>query len=94
MKMEENPEPAHLGSNRELRLGRRRELVLTTVENRELPLSLTELAEAVADQSADSDADTLRVRLHHVHLPVLEERGALEYDPSRNVVSDCYVSPR
>ena len=75
---------------------RYRERVLAVVEDHELPLSLSELAAALADQTdppkplstrGDADEDRVRLRLHHVDLPKLHNAGELEYDASRNVVA-------
>lgn len=75
------------------------ERVLDTLENQTLPLSVSELADAIAGQAdpsnpestrQDVDTERVRIRLHHVDLPRLHDRDVLEYDASRNVVSDCF----
>lgn len=38
------------------------------------------LVAAVADETPDANAETLRIDLHHVHLPMLEDRGIIDYD--------------
>lgn len=90
-------EPRDDAWSRELRPERHRERVLTVLENRELPVSLTELADAVLDHAGpmsplatQGNAETVRVRLHHVDLPKLADRGAIEYDAANNVVSDAF----
>jgi len=54
-------------------------------------LPLEELTERVAARDHDgADPQTVRVELHHVHLPKLDEAGLLEYDYELNTV--CYES--
>jgi hypothetical protein len=82
-----------------IRPERHRERILTIVRNRDLPLSLADLAELVVDQAGPStprstrreeDVERARICLHHVDLPKLRDRGAIEYDPSNQVVSDAF----
>ena len=97
MRTMENTDCRGPGWSRQLRPQIHREQVLAVVQNQELPLSLSELADAVTERAEPPrplptqrgvDADRVRVRLHHVDLPKLRERGAIEYDASRNVVSE------
>lgn len=71
-----------------------RELILEVVQTYERPLSLPELVTALVGGSGSSDEsngttdlnDVLGIRLHHVHLPKLEQYGAIEYDSAYRVV--------
>ncbi|SER86295.1 hypothetical protein SAMN04489841_4734 [Natrinema salaciae] len=38
------------------------------------------LVAALSAETADVSAETWRIELHHVHLPMLEELGVIEYD--------------
>ena len=85
--------------SRQLRPERHRERVLAVLQARELPVSLSELADALLDQAeppqplatrSDVDAERLRVRLHHVDLPKLANSGKIEYDASNHVVTDPF----
>jgi len=54
-------------------------------------LSLEEVSERVAARQEDrtdgpADARTVKVDLHHVHLPKLDEAGLIEYDHEINTV--------
>jgi len=91
METKDTAESTRLGSKRELCLERRRERILAVVEDGDLPLSVSDLTDLVTDQSWGSDDDPakLRVRLHHVHLPKLDELGVLQYDESQNAVVGC-----
>ena len=70
----------------------RRRLVLDTIEDRTLPVDLADVASAVAEHDPDlrpDDAEAmerLKVSLHHVHLPKLEECGVCTYDLSANEI--------
>lgn len=99
MRTRENVDSRRFVRNGQFHSEQRRDRILTVLENQTLPLSISELADAVADrpdpskpQSTrhDVDADHVQIRLHHVDLPRLHERGVLEYDASQNVVSDCF----
>jgi hypothetical protein len=43
------------------------------------------LATAVAERD-DETAERVETRLHHVHLPVLDEAGIVDYDPQTELV--------
>ncbi|MFC7096684.1 DUF7344 domain-containing protein [Halobaculum marinum] len=70
----------------------RRRHVLAVVSARESPVSLAALAAAVVAREDDADPadDTARehakISLHHVHLPMLDERGVLQYDTDAHVI--------
>ena len=92
MRTKEGSESSSFAMGGQIQSARRRERILTILADRELPLSVSELADAVVEQtesSARRDAERVRIRLHHVDLPKLHERGMVEYDASQNVVSDC-----
>ena len=101
MRTRENVDSGSFARNGQFHSEHRRERILTVLENQTLPLSLSELADAVADRAdpsdpqttrGDIDADCVRIRLHHVDLPRLHDQGVLEYDATRNVVSDYFGS--
>lgn len=101
MRTRDNVDSRSLAWNGQLQSEHHCERVLTALENQTLPLSVSELADAIAGQAdpsnpqstrQDVDTDRVRIRLHHVDLPRLHDRGVLEYDASRNVVSDCFES--
>ncbi|GAA0669915.1 ArsR family transcriptional regulator [Natronoarchaeum mannanilyticum] len=67
--------------------GRRRNVceVVAAAEREFLPLE--EVSERVASRDHDgADPQTVRVELHHVHLPKLDDAGLLEYDHELNTV--------
>ena len=101
MRTRENIDTCSFAWNGQLRSKHHCERALDALENETLPLSVAELADAVADLAdpsepqttrGDVDPDLVRIRLHHVDLPRLDDQGVLEYDASRNVVSDCFES--
>lgn len=63
------------------------------------PLSLEELAEAVAERGTEGDDEETRsavaertaIDLHHAALPYLEDAGLVEYDPDANRVRSVTV---
>lgn len=48
------------------------------------PVVIETVAAAVAPDGADEDR--LRIRLHHRHLPALDDAGLVEYDPDSRTV--------
>lgn len=48
------------------------------------PVVIEAVAAAVAPDAADEER--LRVRLHHRHLPALDDAGLVEYDPASRTV--------
>lgn len=58
--------------------------VLETLESMDTPCSLETLATTLVERNDVEPTEPSRVatELHHVHLPLLDERGVLEYDPS------------
>lgn len=80
----------------ESRPARRRRRVLEAIRDSARPLRLEELARAVVGRETprgtlpegdDGETERVRILLHHVDLPKLQTRGAIEYDPSRRLVS-------
>lgn len=58
-----------------------RRTVLAVLSERADAIAVDELASAVARRSDDpATARTVAARLHHVHLPVLDEAGVVDYD--------------
>lgn len=70
----------------------RRRHVLAITAGRPSPVPLAALAAAVvareddAHPSDDETRDRVAVSLHHVHLPLLDEFGVLEYDTERREI--------
>lgn len=86
----EASESSSVAMGGQIQSAHRRQSILTIVADRELPLTLSELADAVVEQAeppAQPDTERVRTRLHHVDFPKLHERGMVEYNPSQNVVS-------
>lgn len=69
----------------------RRQDVLSVVADRSDRLTVSELAATLRDRERSSTTDerdpTLRTRLHHVDLPVLDDVGLVEYDPDERTVA-------
>lgn len=78
-------------------LDERTAAVLDRLRNRTGPIALSELAADVADhvwyaggRSENGDATAVhrvRIRLHHVDLPALNEAGYLDYDEAERIVA-------
>lgn len=66
----------------------RRRALLDVLAADPQPAGLGDVAGALAETAPCSDADVedLLVSLHHVHLPLLDDVGVLEYDPERRRV--------
>jgi hypothetical protein len=71
------------------------EETLQVVRSRQGPLALSELASIVADRQQAAvtspgeeagDREHVQLRLHHVALPKLQDRGSIEYDPVRRQI--------
>jgi len=83
---------------RVLAVERRRE-TLAVITDRHAPFELTDLATAVATRERDVETPTeetieeVAVSLHHVHLPLMDDLGILDYVPDTNRVEACYASP-
>ena len=66
---------------------RRRELLEHLLECPEQACLLDDCVEALCEgecsgESSPLEADELRTRLHHIHLPKLSESGFINYDPA------------
>lgn len=69
----------------------RRRITMQVLTERELPLTVGELAEEVAAYETGDDGPTppakdVRADLHHVHLPLLDDYDVVEYDWRANRV--------
>lgn len=68
----------------------RRRLTVEILAEAESPTTLADLAAAVANREFDGAEETDRKRvataLHHVHLPALDDCGAVDYDPDSHRV--------
>lgn len=73
-----------------------RRFILSHLNGQQKPLTVCRLAEAVVEwETAEGEStpdeqsvDEVMVRLHHEHLPYLDERGVLTYDWRRREISD------
>lgn len=76
----------------DLLAAQRRRLALDVLAERSVPVSLDDLANVVAARE-DSDGvndhhRTVKITLHHTHLPKLDDADIVDYDPdSRQVES-------
>lgn len=68
----------------------RRRMVLGYLLDRNVrEVTFDELVDTIVDaesRSASPDREEIAVALHHKHLPVLAEKGLIEYDRDRDVV--------
>jgi hypothetical protein len=70
-----------------------RRLVLEVLEEQNTDIQLGELASEVAkldgalDAASPEKVDRVQVRLHHMHLPKMEELGVLTYEPESHRIS-------
>lgn len=64
----------------------RRQIALEYLRESDGPVELEDIAARVADR-VDRDERVLRTDLHHVHLPVLDAAGLVEYDAAGHVAS-------
>ena len=75
---------------------KRRRVLLGVLDDRQTPVDLDVLADAVETRENDGDArsdgsEPVAITLHHNHLPRLAEAGVVEYDPTaRRVESVRY----
>lgn len=64
----------------------RRRLVLRIFDEKPLPMSLEALADTVAEHEATAGsprvdtATSVRIALHHQHLPLMDDLGLVDYD--------------
>lgn len=61
------------------------------LSERTAPVELEDLARAVAafESEGEDAVDEATIRLHHVHLPKLDELGLIDYDRAANRVVSC-----
>lgn len=77
-----------------------RRVVLERLADLTAPVDLEELAEAVTTSEATDglavpeSSDRVKVRLHHAHLPKLDDAGVLDYDPDANRVDSWHPPGR
>ncbi|QSW98840.1 DUF7344 domain-containing protein [Haloterrigena alkaliphila] len=67
----------------------RRRFVLEALESLSGRATVDELVDALltrGDDAVDDDAETIRIRLHHVDLPKLADAGLIAYHVDRNRV--------
>lgn len=68
----------------------RRRSVTRVLTEQEAPVQLTTLAAAVAtleEEPGETAQNTIRLELHHKHLPMMEDVGILTYDPETKRVA-------
>lgn len=69
----------------------RRRTACDVLAEREHEVELSDLADAVAGREASDSApaspERVGATLHHVHLPLLDDVGAVDYEPSTNRVT-------
>jgi len=75
-----------------------RRAVVGVLADRSVPLELAELAAAVAAETAPETDDGRPAQqtatgLHHHHLPMMADIGAIDYDAATNTVESCNVCP-
>lgn len=64
----------------------RRRIALEILSEGEVPVTLDELAAAIATREAERDVvepdaiERVAISLHHAHLPMMEEFGVINYD--------------
>lgn len=76
----------------------RRRYVAALLSERDGPVALTDLAEAVADWETDSDessprTDAVALDLHHRHLPALADAGVVAYDVEAETAAPDRTEP-
>lgn len=69
----------------------RRRVVADVLAEQSSPVTLGELATALEARDASrtegvESPRTLEIQLHHVHLPMMDEAGVVDYDPGANRV--------
>ncbi|RKD88619.1 DUF7344 domain-containing protein [Halopiger aswanensis] len=73
----------------------RRRMTIDILSGQEPPIELTELASGIAarERGADAVDDETVARvacsLHHVHLPMIDAFGVIEYAPDTNRIGSC-----
>lgn len=63
---------------------KRRRIVLEVLEDRRLPVTLEDIASAVAELEGDAEEDIdgrIAISLFHNHLPRMDAAGVLDFDP-------------
>lgn len=75
-----------------------RRVALDILSTRATPVELRELATAIAAREIDATSpstdvvDEVSVVLHHRHLPLLSDRGAIDYDPATRRIESVHVT--
>ncbi|PCR88959.1 DUF7344 domain-containing protein [Natrinema ejinorense] len=73
----------------------RRRITLDVLVGQEPPIELTELATGIAARENGAEAIDDEIvayvacSLHHVHLPVIDEFGLIDYAPDANRIRSC-----
>lgn len=71
---------------------RRRRLALSVLVEREPPIDVGTLSQAVAEREGSTPDDRavhhVQMSLHHAHLPKLADAGLVEYDWERGIVEE------
>lgn len=69
-----------------------RRLALEHLAGQTAPVELSALASAIVTRADDldhEDVERVTVSLHHVHLPMLDQFGVLEYDANATRIESC-----
>jgi hypothetical protein len=71
--------------------GERRQHIVSFVESRDRSVTVDEIADAVVDWETDhglnSDWTEIRLHLHEVDLPMLDDAGLVSFSPEEGIVS-------
>lgn len=75
----------------------RRRVALDILSNRTTPVAVDELAEAIAAHDdggppQSEHVDRIAVTLHHEHLPLMTDAGAIRYEPTSRRVEAVDVT--
>ena len=82
-------EVAHIATDDRHRLlaNHRRRVVLEVLVDWQTPIQLEDLAAEVASREMDTErTEKIMISLHHRHRPLLDELGAVDYDPAERDV--------
>lgn len=68
----------------------RRRMTLDVLGRRTSPVDLEDLAASIADRETTGDTvEQITGRLHHAHLPMMDELGVIDYEPDANRIESC-----
>lgn len=71
----------------------RRRKILSALEQKIVPLSLSGLATAVVELEGNVETrDRVSLSLHHRHLPMMADAGAIDYDPEDKRITAAHTT--